>query len=500
MALSGRQLPLILFPFGSGGVGGLYGAGLPVAMGVTFTFFGVVAVVLGAGALPFVRRDRWMLVALLLTAVVLVASLSPIIPPLGKLIWRIPVFSHFRAWGRYNIAGRLLIALLAGFVVGRLHVASETERRTILRWSCTTAGLYIAAAGAFAAVPALGLRSLPGLALPALLAALTIGLLFLLVRRPRLGTLALVVLVFVEVVIVHRPILGVPTVSREKVAKALDPTTARTFVADAPNGIDRYLVVGDVDGSDKASPWRAPLGGLSGARSANGYDSLAPQQYLDALGMDFYGQITDPECLVTRASGQAVLDMLRVTSVLAKDGTRASQQLQQRGPGTPIEGHWIRYDRVPSLPDTFAVSLETAAAVNAIRGPLACGALDLSTAQPLPPSVRHEADRIYVDANVSRPGLVVISEAFASGWRALVDGRSSAVQHVGPFLAVPVSAGAHRIELSYEIEGLIGGLLVSVVTLLALVGALYVRRRAGARRLPTAVKPTATPESAAPTP
>ena len=50
------------------------------------------------------------------------------------------------------------------------------------------------------------------------------------------------------------------------------------------------------------SPPGPPLTGLSGARSVNGYDSLAPQRWLDALGMDFYGRIvgTDDACDPTR--------------------------------------------------------------------------------------------------------------------------------------------------------------------------------------------------------
>ena len=89
-----------------------------------------------------------------------------------------------------------------------------------------------------------------------------------------------------------------------------------------------------------------------------------------------------------------------------------------------------------------------------------------------------DAEHVMVQVTASVPGLLVVRNAFDTGWRATVDGRPATVQvadYVDQGVAVP--AGKHVVELTYH-DGTIGaGLLVSAVSWLALLG-LFV----GARR------------------
>jgi uncharacterized membrane protein YfhO len=63
----------------------------------------------------------------------------------------------------------------------------------------------------------------------------------------------------------------------------------------------------------------------------------------------------------------------------------------------------------------------------------------------------------------------VLTDTFDEGWSARVDGRDVAVQRANvAFRAVPAPAGRHRVELRYWPPWLGTGLLVALVTLIAL--------------------------------
>jgi uncharacterized membrane protein YfhO len=71
-------------------------------------------------------------------------------------------------------------------------------------------------------------------------------------------------------------------------------------------------------------------------------------------------------------------------------------------------------------------------------------------------------------------------DAFDPAWRAAVDGRPATILRANVvFQAVPVPAGAHRVELVYRPRSVIWG---TVITALALVMALVVALRSTAVR------------------
>ena len=111
--------------------------------------------------------------------------------------------------------------------------------------------------------------------------------------------------------------------------------------------------------------------------------------------------------------------------------------------------------------------------------------LDLP-AQPWRESVAvtdHSSDTMQLDVNLQADGMVVVSEAYASGWNAYIDGQKATIYLTdGVLRSVAVPAGQHTVVLRYEPKSLAIGLWISVaagLAMLAVLGlALWERRRA----------------------
>ena len=91
------------------------------------------------------------------------------------------------------------------------------------------------------------------------------------------------------------------------------------------------------------------------------------------------------------------------------------------------------------------------------------------------------AERVRLDVRLDGPGLVVLADAWDPGWRAWVDGHPAPVLQANvAFRAVPLPAGAHRVELRYRPPAVLVGLTLSGLSALglaAVVVAARLRRR-----------------------
>lgn len=92
----------------------------------------------------------------------------------------------------------------------------------------------------------------------------------------------------------------------------------------------------------------------------------------------------------------------------------------------------------------------------------------------------HATDTVTGNVSLSKDSLVLLSIPYTKGWTAYVDGvKTDLVQADVMYMAVPVSAGDHTIELRYHTSGLMAGCIVSLVSLLVLIFfGIYVRSRA----------------------
>ena len=84
-----------------------------------------------------------------------------------------------------------------------------------------------------------------------------------------------------------------------------------------------------------------------------------------------------------------------------------------------------------------------------------------------------------------QPGYLVLTDAYYPGWTATVDGQPAEIERADiMFRAVKVPAGQHRVELRYQPQSFSLGLLISIGTVVVLVGVwLIVRRRNRSRML-----------------
>jgi len=89
-------------------------------------------------------------------------------------------------------------------------------------------------------------------------------------------------------------------------------------------------------------------------------------------------------------------------------------------------------------------------------------------------------ERLVIRVLARKPGLVVVADAFAPGWRASLDGRDVPILRAdGLFRAVTVDAGDHEIEMVYRPPEVRAGILLSLAAILvtAALGATAAVRR-----------------------
>src|SRR5262249_59672978 len=73
--------------------------------------------------------------------------------------------------------------------------------------------------------------------------------------------------------------------------------------------------------------------------------------------------------------------------------------------------------------------------------------------------VGYPAERVPVDVDARTPAYLVLSDTFAPGWSATVDGRPTPIRPAYvAFRAVPVSPGQHTVVFTYRPAGFTLGL------------------------------------------
>ena len=112
-------------------------------------------------------------------------------------------------------------------------------------------------------------------------------------------------------------------------------------------------------------------------------------------------------------------------------------------------------------------------------------------AAKLPSSIRGQAEivhygynKVVIRTNCKQAGWLVLTDAFAPGWAATVDGESLAVSRVlTMFRAVPVPAGEHEVVFGYEPPLIRPGLVVALLAMLVIAGIAFTSAGATPRAL-----------------
>jgi hypothetical protein len=99
---------------------------------------------------------------------------------------------------------------------------------------------------------------------------------------------------------------------------------------------------------------------------------------------------------------------------------------------------------------------------HALHGPGPAGRARITARQP---------NRLTLEADLTRPGYVVLLERYDSNWHATIDGREVPVLRANQlFRAVYAQPGQHVIAFCYRQHGLLAGLLITALTLIVLLG------------------------------
>jgi hypothetical protein len=510
---SWSHLPLLAFPY-------LFGNAAPTApftapyhglwdLTELSAYPGMVALVLAAAGVPSLRRDRRMAALGIVTIFCVLVALGAS-TPLAHVVYRLPGFDQFRSWARYMVVLDFLVALLAAKGVAILRDPESTERRAALR---RCGGVVAGLIGLALLVPHIhavsqymvsGRQEALALLLPLGAALIGLGVAVLLTHRVRWAAVLTVLVVFVDMV-------GVFGLYSEWHGESLPNSYIDAQFADhssvgfgpvveQPGGISRELSVGlnelnFVDTLDAL--------GAKGIRSANGYEPLAPVDYLHAVGdMALTGVVLKPELLWPPKSH--VLDLLRVTTVTQgpffRDITPKDPAMLQSAAVLP-QIFTYRYYYKPRLPDAFVVGAVSVAhrqeILDAIWGNApfdpagtaltekGCDACD-GMVEPGRAGTAHASwslDSTHVTVHAARPGMLVLSQAWFPGWHAYVDGVPAPVLRVdGIVQGVPVPKGNHPVVLTYEPPGLALGMGLSILTILGLLGAGVLVARSRSRR------------------
>ena len=85
--------------------------------------------------------------------------------------------------------------------------------------------------------------------------------------------------------------------------------------------------------------------------------------------------------------------------------------------------------------------------------------------------VEHEAERVVLDANLERPGLVILADVFYPGWKLTIDGQAAPILRANRLMrGAAVQAGRHRLVYTYDPASFKVGLAISLAALVALAG------------------------------
>ncbi len=441
----------------------------PWTMTELASYVGAAALVLAVVGASSARRDRRLIALAAVGAASLLVALGDS-TPLGHVVYALPVFGEMRSWARYTVGAQLAVAVLAGAGVARARRGEVSTRSVWLVGGVASVAAFAAAYPGLAAERVVGSELWWAIGAPCVAAALAVALVALVRRHPK-AAVGLVLVVAIDAVAGFgwwfrwRSASPSPQRAVELVEGRVQPPWGE--VPDAPGGVDRYLWAGD---PLAALPHTPRMAAASGSSSVTGMDPLAPSDYLDVTGTDYWGGLIDPSRLLGRRSH--LLDLLRVTVVARPSGTAVD-----------------RRTRRPTLPEAFLVGrtrrVPRSEASAAARGdrPLAPaaeavveGRCDQCPSSAMPgrvgsvSDVVREGSHARVVVNADRPALLVISEAWAPGWTAAADGRPVPVLRTdGVVQGVPVPAGRSVVELRYRPPGLGLGMGITGVAVALLV-------------------------------
>jgi hypothetical protein len=502
-ALSANAVYSFFFPELWGMPNKLFHVTGPVNFTERTAYFGALPLLLALAGLAWRRsREQWFLIGLVIVS----AAVTYNIPLVADGVRKLPEANVARLT-RFLIVLAFAGAVLAGYGLQRWLQASSRERARMmfvmvvaavappLVWivSNPTALSHIGAALGQLPTVHWGERSPYAVALGSvwrwvLLCAIGLGGLALAWRRRWDATAAIaivIVLTGVDLVTLDRGEHGSIPVSY-----ANPPAPAAVRYMAAHQGVDRIAA------TDLGLP--PNTGQRYGLRDARiGIDLPYPLRWT-RLWSAFGGSTGDSNYLLAGASrGHELADLFAVRYVLIPPGGARPAWLRPvlRTTGgtvtvnqTALPRAWVAYSWRNAHDAGADLALVTSSSSQSLRRRPVIEGVRAAPAGPAAPTsqaavVDNNSNEVTIHAIAQRPGFLVLDDSAYPGWHATVDGHAVAWHPANEnFRAVPIGAGSHTVVFRYDPGSVKIGAVVSVLSILGLLGlavagAVVVRRR-----------------------
>jgi len=235
---------------------------------------------------------------------------------------------------------------------------------------------------------------------------------------------------------------------------------------------------------------------LFGISDVRGYDTVVPRRYTDLIDRIEGHYRFHFHSLFTRADSP-LFDLLNVKYVLTDQELGGKWELAYRDTGS------VRvYRNRDVLPRAFVVYR-----AEIVEGPaqslaritdsafdfrrrvvleeIPAGWTEPAEVPAIASSVRfvdYEPNRVQMEVEAAADGLLVLTDTYAPGWKALLDGHPTSLYVADhAFRAVVVPAGIHQVEFVYEPASFWVGMVLSLLTIAILIPALLLFRMRQAR-------------------
>lgn len=443
----------------------------------------------------------------------------------ARLLFHVPLLSHFRSPNRHWMEVTMAAAVLAGYAVDRL-IRAEKESGLIgrsLQISSATIALLVCTIGGFAvwrkdSTESI-LRSLPNLShlptgflqtakweflLPMIVAVVSCFALVIFCRistankerasssAPRSLPLAVLTLLLVLLIDFNLYATFAPINNPAKLETLIGRAMPSELAAkQTPLQPIRYQMMLNASTGEFSPFW------FYGHEMMAGYDPVLSERQkifsgLDEAGRSFNLTMLEPQ--------DRTLDIFNVRYVFVppsflsealNDHTRWREVVIQRDPAKPYADYRI-FENLRALPRVWLVEKTKVAwegdQLKLIRGQIIDPSFDPRTTALVDPEtatkltlapevattsntaiIRRSPTELAVETNSDKTSLLVMSEMFYPGWKAKIDGAESELLRVDYNLrGVQVAAGNHIVELRYWPESITKGAIISLMTALGL--------------------------------
>jgi hypothetical protein len=364
---------------------------------------------------------------------------------------------------------QLAWALLAGMGWDAVQRVGLWRTPALVGW-CTGLTLLIA-------VGAIWSYRFPGaLAVPPGSVAVAAASLAMLVGQSRvramqsLAPVALAVLILLEALA-----LAPQFIAREYVSASKTPTPAVTFLRSQPGRFRVYSPHGLISLIQAVA---------HGIETADGNDPFQLDYYVrwanvaGGCDMDAYA-VSVPTCASNEVDPEAYLHVQPDATLLGIGNVRyvVTDHALSQWPSPVWQSGSVRaYENPEALPRAFVsptavVEADDAAALALMqtRGPTRAAIVARAPEEGLPSGGVYREAQVTrrtsncIDVQADGPGWLVVSEVWAPGWRASINGAQAEVYRTDvAFCGLPLPDGSHMVTLTYEPTGWVWGRWISI--------------------------------------